>query len=414
MRMKNIITLFITVLLIASLSFCGKKESKVEDPIKLAAEIHDRVLTIDTHTDTPFRLMDPEYDMSQEHDARNRGGKVDFPRMKKGGLDAVFFAVFLGQGERTPEGHVRAKERALKIFDAIHKTMEKHPDIVQLALNADDAYKIEKTGKRAVYIGIENGYPVGHDISNIKEFYNLGARYITLVHTRDNDLCDSSTDGKDPEDRGLSDLGKNVVAEMNRLGMMVDVSHCSDKSFYDILETSKAPVIASHSSARAVCDNPRNLTDDMLKKLAENGGVCQVCILSDYIKKPAPNPEREAAFKVLREKFKNYDELSESDKKKAHDEWRETDNKFPRVLATVADAVDHIDHIVKVAGIDHVGIGTDFDGGGGIDGCYDASEMGNITIELVKRGYSEEDIRKIWGGNFIRVFKKVEALKEKR
>jgi len=194
---------------------------------------------------------------------------------------------------------------------------------------------------------------------------------------------------------------------MNKIGMIVDVSHISDKSFYDVLEVTRAPVIASHSCARAVCDNPRNLSDDMLLKLKENGGVIQLCILSSYIKETEPNPEREAAFDKLREKYKNFENLSREERAKAREEWREISRKYPRKLATVSDAVDHIDHIVKTIGIDYVGIGTDFDGGGGLKDCYDVSEMPNITKELVKRGYDKEDIRKIWGGNFIRVFKEV-------
>ncbi|MDQ1351133.1 MAG: rane dipeptidase [Acidobacteriota bacterium] len=375
-----------------------------------AAEIHDRVLTIDTHVDTPFMLERKEFDIGKINDSRKRGGKVDFPRMKKGGLDAIFFAVFVGQAERNPAGNEKAKNEALETFALIHQAVKAYPDLAQLALTPDDAYRIEKQGKRAIYIGIENGYPLGKDINMVKKFYDLDARYITLCHTRNNDICDSSTDENGPEHNGLSDFGKQVVKEMNRLGMLVDVSHISDKSFYDVLELSAAPVVATHSCSRAVCDNPRNLTDDMLKKLGQNGGVIQMCILSDYVKKMPVNPERDAAHKAMREKFRNYDTFSEAEKKKAREEWMRINEKYPPNLATVVDAVDHIDHIVKVVGIDYVGIGTDFDGGGGLKDCYDVSEMGNITLELVKRGYSEEDIRKIWGGNFMRVFHEVEKV----
>jgi membrane dipeptidase len=195
---------------------------------------------------------------------------------------------------------------------------------------------------------------------------------------------------------------------MNRLGMIIDVSHISDSAFYDVLHLSNAPVIASHSCARALCDNPRNLSDEMLLDLAENGGVLQMCILSAYLKTPDPNPERDSAFAALRQKFWNYDEMSEEDRQKVREEWYATDQKYPEKLATVKDVVDHIDHVVEVAGIDHIGIGTDFDGGGGVEGCYDVSEMGNITLELVRRGYTEKEIRKIWGGNFMRVFREVQ------
>jgi len=194
---------------------------------------------------------------------------------------------------------------------------------------------------------------------------------------------------------------------MNRLGVMIDVSHASDQSFYDVLKMSKVPVIASHSCARALCDNPRNLTDDMLKALAANDGVVQMCILSDYVKKPIPSPERDSARKEIRKKYNNFQDLTDAQWEVASAEWHAIDAEFPRQLASVSDAVDHIDYMVKIAGIDHVGIGTDFDGGGGLSDCKDVSQLGNITLELLKRGYSEKDIKKIWGGNLMRVMSEV-------
>lgn len=390
---------------------CGSSLQMRQDKLmKKAALIHDKVLTVDTHVDTPLRLMRSDFNLGERHDPGRRGGKVDLPRMKDGGLDAIFFAVFVGQGERNAEGNERASASALKVFDLIHENLKRHSELAELAVTPEDAYRSEKAGKRAIFIGIENGYPVGNDLASIRKYYDLGARYITLCHTKNNDICDSSTDS--PEHHGLSQFGEQVVAEMNRIGMMIDVSHASDETFYDVIARSNAPIIASHSCARAICDNPRNLDDAMLKKLADNGGVIQMCILSDYVKPPAPNPEREAAFKALEEKHKNFDQLPEAEQKKAREEWYAIGEKYPRKLATVADVVDHIDHIVNVAGIDHVGIGTDFDGGGAVDGCFDVSEMGNITLELVKRGYTEVQIRKIWGGNIMRVMGEVEKVKK--
>jgi membrane dipeptidase len=200
---------------------------------------------------------------------------------------------------------------------------------------------------------------------------------------------------------------------MNKTGMMVDVSHISDKSFYDVIALSKAPVIASHSCARALCDNPRNMNDDMLRALAKNGGVIQMCILSAYVKKQNPNPVRDSAFARLRKKYQNYENLSKAETEKANKEWDALDDLYPQPLATVSDVVDHIDHIVKIAGFDHVGIGTDFDGGGGVTGCFDVSQMKNITRELLKRGYTTRDIRKIWGGNLMRVMRKVSKIARK-
>jgi membrane dipeptidase len=378
-------------------------------PAARAGRIHSEVLTIDSHVDTPMRLERMDFDIGQRHERRDRGGCVDLPRMREGGLDAIFFAVFLGQGERTPAGNERAKEHALRIFAAIHAAVQKNAAEAGLALCPDDAYRLERQGRRAIFLGIENGYPIGRDLSLVQRFFDLGARYITLCHSQNNDLCDSSTDEHGAEHHGLSPFGAQVVAEMNRLGMMVDVSHVSDETFYDVLARSRAPVIASHSCARALCDHARNLDDAMLRALAQHGGVLQVCIYGGYLRKQAPDAGREAALLALRQKYGAFDGLSQEQQQQALLEWEQIDLQYPEAHATVADLVDHIDHIVQVAGIDHVGIGTDFDGGGGIDGCADVSELGNITAELVRRGYGEEQIRRIWGGNLVRVMRAVQA-----
>jgi len=371
-----------------------------------AAAIHKKVLTLDSHTDTPLMLYRPGFDINQKNDPRNRGGKIDFPRMEEGSLDAVFFAVFVGQGDRTAEGNQKAKERALDVFEKVHKTISMYSEKAEIALTSKDAMKLKKLGKRAIYLGLENGYPLGNDINMVEEYYRLGARYITLSHTKNNDICDSSNDKE--EHGGLTDFGRKVINEMNRIGMMVDVSHLSDKAFYDVIKTSLTPVVASHSNARAICDNPRNLTDDMLLALKNNGGVVQVCILSAYVTKQEPNPEKEAAREALREKYNHFIGLSEEKSNIAREEWSAIERKYPTPLASVSELVDHIDHIVRIAGINHVGIGTDFDGGGGLSDCFDVSQIGNITLELVRRGYSEEEIQKIWSGNFLRVFEEVE------
>jgi membrane dipeptidase len=383
---------------------CNSVPKTIEE---IAKEIHEKVLTVDTHTDTPWALLKGNFDLSERHDYVKDHSRVDFPRMKEGSMDAIFMAAFVGQSNRDEKGNIKAKEIVTTIIDSIHSHLASRSDIAGIALTPDDAYRLEKEGKRIVFIGIENGYAIGKDIHNISEFYNMGARYITLCHTRNNDICDSSTDTT--EFNGLSDFGIEVVKEMNRVGMMIDVSHISDSSFYDVISLTKVPVIASHSCARAICDNPRNLSDDMLKKLEQNGGVIQMCILSDYVKKPENYAQRDSAFDAIRIKYRNFENLTPEEDKAADREWNSVDSIFPRQLATVADMVNHIDHMVKVAGIDHVGIGTDFDGGGGLADCQDVSQMGNITLELVRRGYSEEDIWKIWGGNIMRVMGKVQA-----
>lgn len=383
----------------------------VHEPVEMRAKrIHNEVLTVDSHTDSPWHLLQGGYNMSERHDFNNDGSRLDFVRMKEGGLDAVFFGAFVGQRARDEEGIRKAKDRVMATIDSILVHLSLHPESAGLALTPDDAYLLEKEGKRAVFIGIENGYAIGRELNNIEEFYNKGARYITLCHTKNNDICDSSTDST--EYNGLSKFGQEVVVEMNRVGMMIDVSHISDSSFYQVLALTTAPVIASHSCARAVCDNPRNMNDDMLKALATNDGVIQMCILSDYVIKPAPYPERDSAFNALRVKYGNFENLTPEMEKQAWAEWDRLEALYPRKLATISDAVDHIDHIVKIAGIDHVGIGTDFDGGGGLADCQDVSQLGGITLELVKRGYTRNDIRKIWGGNLMRVMHKVQAQKK--
>ncbi len=400
-----------------ALTLCAQVPLPEEALVAKARQIHERVLTIDTHCDTPLNLMRDNWDPGQRHEPGRRGsGKIDLPRMKEGGLDAQFFAVFVAQGPRTPKGYARAHEQALKLFAAIHSMCARYPEQAELATTPEDAYRIEKAGKRAIFIGIENGYAIGKDLSLLKKYYDLGARYVTLCHTSNNDICDSSTDRNGPEHHGLSEFGRQVVAAMNRLGMIVDVSHISDEAFYQVLEVSKAPVFASHSCARALCHNPRNLSDDMLIKLAAKGGVMQMCILSAYVKDVPPNPRRDAALQKLREKYGPWGQIRDTKvREQLRQEWEAIDAQYPEAKATVQDVVDHIDHVVKLVGIDHVGIGTDFDGGGGVIGCDDVTEMPNITLELVRRGYQEEEIRKIWGGNLLRLFEQVirEAEKER-
>ena len=395
--------IFINILLVTFfLAGCRNSEEKL---IKRADKIHASILTVDTHCDTPMEFSDTTFDMGVRHDE----GCVDFPRMNEGGLHAEFFAVFTGQGPRNDSSYNLVHQKALDIFNAIHKNVEKNYAMAEIATTPDDAYRLKKAGKIAAFIGMENGYPVGKDLTRIKQYYDLGARYMTLAHTKNNDICDSSTDPGGPENNGLSPFGLQVVEEMNRLGMMVDISHISDKSFYDVLKVTHAPVIASHSSCRALCGSPRNLTDDMLLALKENGGVIQICILGNYLKTPEPNPELDSKLKELKDKYGDFNALPDSTKKLVRKEYNDIQKRYEKP-ATVKDVVDHIDHVVQVIGIDYVGIGTDFDGGGGVEGCRTASEIKNITIELLRRGYSKSDITKIWGGNIMRVLRKVEDL----
>jgi len=390
-------------LILLMMTACGNEEERLA---KRAEKIHMNILTVDTHCDTPMNMVRSDFDLGERHDE----GCVDFPRMNEGGLHAEFFAAFIAQGARDDSSTNEAHRTVIRILETIRANVVENSGMASIATTPDEAYRIRKEGKIAAFMGIENGYPSGRDISRIKQYYDIGARYITLCHSKNNDICDSSTDSDGAENNGLSAFGSEVVKEMNRLGMMVDVSHISDESFYDVIKLSKAPVIASHSSCRALCESPRNLTDDMLLALKGNGGVIQICILSEYIKTPDPNPELDEKLSDLRQKYADYNAMTDEQKTRYRAEYREIQGKY-RKLATVKDVVDHIDHVVQVIGIDHVGIGTDFDGGGGVDDCKTVADMKNITKELLRRGYSRPDITKIWGGNVMRVLSEVEELR---
>jgi membrane dipeptidase len=376
-----------------------------------AKAIHQRVITIDTHDDIPFNFATPEVDPG----VRGRR-QVDLPKMREGGLDVAFFVVFVGQGPRTPEGYAKAKADALTKFEAIHRLTEQmYPDQIRLASTPDEVERIVKSGKLAAVIGIENGYPIGRDLSLVQRFYELGGRYMTLAHGGHNDIADSATprpDEPEAEHHGLSEFGRQVVAEMNRVGMMVDISHISKDAALAAIAASKAPVIASHSGVRAVNDHPRNLDDETLRALKANGGVVQCVALGAFVKNDPP--EKAEALAALRAEFGlggrgrggGLDQLSPERRAEYERRRAAIDDKWPP--ANVQDFVNHIDYAVRLIGIDHVGISSDFDGGGGIRGWNDAAETFNVTLELVRRGYTEEQIRKLWGGNLLRVWRAVE------
>jgi membrane dipeptidase len=370
-------------------------------------EIHAAALTIDTHVDTPMRMVRDSFDIYIRNSYEDGGSQVDIPRMMEGGLDAIFFVVYSRQTELTDENYKTAYDAALKTFEVIHSSL-KAGDDAELALKADDAERLKKENKRAIYIGLENGFPIENDISRIEEFYNLGARYIGLCHTANNQLSDSSTDNNGPIHNGLSELGKEAVKEMNRLGMLIDASHLSDDAIWDILKISKHPIAATHSGAKAICDHPRNLNDDLIKAIAEKGGVIHPTFLPSYVKTIEQDSSVTKARNEIREKYRNFQNLSDDEMAEAMKAWEEVKKTHPVKLPTISDFVDHIDYIVELVGIDHVGVGSDFDGGGALEDCKDVSEMKNVTKELVARGYSKSDIEKIWGGNFLRVMRAVE------
>jgi len=386
----------------------------------LAKGIHERALTMDTHADISPNFASDKDDVSSPENKR----QVTLPKMRKGGLDAEFFAVFTPVGVRTDSAYENAYRNARNLFDAIHRLPTNYPDQIDIAYTAADVVRIHKSGKLVACIGVENGYPIGTDLGRLKEFYDKGARYITLTHTDHNQICDTSTPRDDEAKElygGLSPFGVRVVQEMNRLGIMVDVSHTSKKATLAALALSKAPVIASHSGADAINKNPRNVDDETLQAIKARGGVVQVVSLADYIKTRQDSPERVAALDALRREYglpegrgagarQAMQALTQEQRTRYRATMAEINVKFPRPQVTLQDMVDHIDHIVKVIGVDYVGIGSDFDGGGGVTGWNGADDAFNITLELVKRGYTEDDIRKIWGENLLRVWREVERV----
>ncbi len=378
------------------------------------AEIHERILTLDSHLDTPMRVFRIPSDLSVRHDrASADAGDLDFPRMTEGGLDAAFFAVYVQQGELTDAGRAGARRTASDMLSMLETWKTRYAADMAFAFSPEDVRRIVETGLQAICIGMENGYPLGTDSTSVSAFHARGVRYITLCHSRNNDICDSSTDPAGARWNGLSPFGESVVREMNRLGMLIDVSHASDSAFYDALRLSRAPVVASHSCCRALMDNPRNLTDDMLSALAAQGGVAQINLCSFYLIRSEPPAGRGAAMDSLKRIYGDWDRVPPSKRTEYEEARAAVDRRFPVPKASVSDLADHIDHAVRVAGITHVGIGSDFDGGAGLLDCPDVSGFPSITAELIRRGYSKEDIAAIWGGNFMRVWEESVRIAEK-
>lgn len=393
--------------------------------------IHDRVMTMDTHVDISpanFQADQPNYATRLERT------QVDLDKMEKGGLDAVWLVVYTGQGELDDAGYARAYDQAMEKFAAIHRLTDTiAPSRVGLALTSQDARDIYASGRKVVFIGVENGYPIGTDVSRVEQFYNLGARYLSLAHNGHSQLSDSNTGERDNVwlHNGISPLGRQVVAEANRLGIMLDISHPSKETMMQLVELSRAPIIASHSGARAICNHSRNLDDEQLRALAQNGGVVQLVAFSSYVKcdpvaDAALAAQRDSAMADLRSRFDLptpeagragmmalralVDSMPEDRRSEYNSAQQDIMTRFSPPRATVQDFVDHIDHVVKLIGIDHAGISSDFDGGGGVEGWSNADETINVTRELVKRGYTEEEIEKIWSGNLLRVLDQVQAV----
>ncbi len=420
--------------IISTISCQDKKNPKandVKESLEERAErIHKETIIIDTHDDINVKNFTDSVNYTQRLETQ-----VNLPKMEEGGLDVAWFIVYTGQGDLDAEGYKKASENAISKFEAIHRLCEEiAPDKIALALTSDDVRRIQASGKKVAMIGVENAYPIGEDLSNIEKYQEMGARYVSLSHNGHSQFCDSNTGEKDSVwlYNGLSELGKKAVKELNRVGIMIDVSHPSKESMKQMIALSKAPIIASHSSARALCEHSRNLDDEQLQLMKENGGVVQTVAFGSYLNTEKSEARDEAMKSVYKEiadslgiewfEFKDFPTLTDKQqadlmknaptvmglaRKKAA-----TMTNLPPAV-NISDFVDHIDYMVKLIGIEHVGISSDFDGGGGIEGWSDASETGNVTLELVERGYTEEEIEKLWGGNLLRVLDEVQAIAKK-
>jgi len=374
-----------------------------------ARDIHERILTLDSHMDTPMNFARPGWDMMDAHTFAGDLSQIDYPRMVKGGLDGGFFTIYTPQGPRTQEGFAAARDAAIRRAGEIREMVARHSDTFALALRADDAGLIAASGKRIVYMSMENGYPIGKDLTLLKTFYELGVRMAGPVHFTNNDLGDSATDPKGPEWHGLSALGKQFVAEANRLGIVLDASHASDDVFDQMVALSTAPIILSHSGAKAVFNHPRNIDDARIMRLAAAGGVIQINSYSDYLVETPNIPARDAAIRALGMKYGPFRALAGERLNAYMAERHAIEAQYPLPKGSIDDVMAHLLHALKLVGADHVGIGLDWDGGGGVTGMEDVAGIPEISRRLLAAGYTEADLAKIWGGNALRVMRQVDA-----
>lgn len=422
MKILSVICFAVLNLLLAGCATGQSQDSASDDSVftAQARAIHSRLFTLDTHVDIPSEFITGGVDPAQDGIAQ-----VDFPKMVRGGLDCVFFSVAVGQRHRGQTDYLAAHDEALEKIRSLWRMRDTYPQRIDIAGSASQALNIHAQGKLVAAIGIENGFAVGTELARLQEYLDLGVSYISLAHLGHNDIGDSSDpvaelgDARE-EHSGLSVFGREVVAQMNRLGIMVDVSHASKKTMLDILGASQAPVIASHSAVRQLVDIPRNMDDEQLQALKANGGVIQISGYSPHIRENSR--ERKAAINAaLKEagltSHLAWVEASNAEYIRYSQLLEEIDKKYPR--ASVQEFVDHIDYVVRLIGIDHVGIGSDFYAGGGsavggLSGWMDATESLNVTLELLRRGYSEAQLEKIWGANLLRVWREVKQRAEIR
>lgn len=374
------------------------------------SRVHEDAIVLDTHLDTPANFRRPGWSIVDNHAHEGDLSQVDLPRMKAGGLDGGFWVIYTAQGARDEAGKRAARDHGLDRLVSIREMLATNAGEMELALTADDAERVAKAGKRVSFISMENAAPLASDPSLLTAYHRLGLRMLGITHVRNNDFGDSSTDPAGAEWNGLSPAGKALVQEANRLGIVLDASHASDAVFDQLLVLSRAPIVLSHTSADALYDHPRNIDDGRLRQLAARGGVIHVNAYGGYLIDIPKIPERETAMGALGEKYGPESELAVDRVPAYLAERRAIEARYPGRRATFDDYMAHVLHILKVAGVDHVGIGADWDGGGGVAGLEDVSALPKITEALLAAGYTEQDVRKIWSGNLLRVIREAQAI----
>lgn len=415
--MKNGFVAAISLLLLAGCTPPAGDDAATEtsavpaQPEETQQSLHESLLVLDSHLDTPAFFHRERYDFSERGSYPDNGTSVDLPRIIEGGLDGGFWVIYTGQGPLDEASYIAARTSALLRQMSIREMAAKYADAVELAFNADDAERIHQAGKVAVYQSMENAYPLGEDISLLETFYVGGLRMLGPVHFSNNQFADSSTDKTAPFG-GLSPLGEALIREANRLGMIVDASHASDDALRDMMTISTTPVILSHSGPDGVYEHARNVPDDLLVALAESGGVIHVNAFPAYLEELEVTPERQAAMKVLSEEFGPWGEMTSEQREAFLAARRELNKQFPPDRSSYEKYLEHLFYTLDLVGVDHVGVGADWDGGGGVTGMQDVTTIPQITDSLLEAGYSVEDIEKIWSGNLLRLMREVEAAKK--
>lgn len=377
-------------------------------PVSEAAQaLHERVLVLDSHIDTTRLLEQPGWNVLERHDAVRDLSQVDWPRLREGGLDGAFWAIYTPQGSRDLEGRAAAAEHGLAQLMRLRDLVARHPQQFGLALGSEDARRLAAEGRHAVFISMENAEPLASDPALLDTYQRQGLRMLGLVHARNNDLADSSTDA--PEWRGLSPVGRQLVRRANCLGVLVDASHASDEVFDQLLEISPVPIVLSHSSSRAITDHPRNLDDERLLRLARKGGVANVTLYSSYLSLQKDDPRRAAALQPLYAPLRRMAALQPDEYRALAAQIGEVERRYPKARASLDDFMKHLLHVLKLVGPEHVGIGSDWDGGGGVTELPDVAQLPRITERLMQAGYSEDQIAGIWGGNLLRALDRAQA-----